>query len=165
VPLPTMPSDVVDVLHRFRTCELTTLTKTGHPVTWPVTTHLDEEAGTFLASTSLGFPAKARNVERDARVSLLYSNATASGLDRPPTVLVQGEASASPVTTDVGAWEPLLEKVMRFQPKSREYHTNALTRKLADWYFMRVLLTVQPRRITWWPDGDRGRAPEVVDVR
>jgi hypothetical protein len=165
MPALTLPPGVVEVLHDFRTCEFTTMTTSGEPVTWPVTSWFAEDDGTFLVSTSVGFPAKARNVARDSRVSMLFSDPTGSGLTAPPTVLVQGDAVLrDEVVTDPAEWEALCAKVMRFQPQSRMHHKFGLIRRLMDWYYMRLLVTVTPLTITWWPDGNHGGRAEVRHV-
>lgn len=76
----------------YRTCELATLTSNGSPVAWP-TSGLRLDDGTFLLTTSLGYPQKAYNIRRDGRVALLFSDPTASGLDTPEQILVQGLAT------------------------------------------------------------------------
>jgi hypothetical protein len=47
-----------------------------------------------VITTSVGLKQKALNVRRDPRVSLLFSDPTASGLADPPAVLVQGEVTS-----------------------------------------------------------------------
>ena len=113
--------------------------------------------------TSIGFPAKAANVARDERVSMLFSDATGSGLAGPPTVLVQGTARvADGVQTwgeDLGA---LLGRVARMQPNSRWFSRTPLMRWFMDWYYMRVVIYVTPTRVTWWPGGDTSVPPREV---
>jgi hypothetical protein len=88
-----LPPAIVEVFDSFRTCELTTIGKDGTPTTWPALPLFRPETRTFLFTTSIGLPQKAYNIRRDPRVCLLFSDATASGLSDPPTVL-QGRASA-----------------------------------------------------------------------
>ncbi|WP_239118587.1 pyridoxamine 5'-phosphate oxidase family protein, partial [Paractinoplanes ferrugineus] len=81
-----------EMIDAYRTCELATLTRSGSPVAWP-TTGLRLDDGTFLLTTSLGYPQKAFNIRRDGRVALLFSDPTASGLDEPAQILVRGVAT------------------------------------------------------------------------
>src|SRR5438552_12894835 len=89
-----IPPDVAAVFREFRTCECTTLSKDGSPVTWPTFPFWRSDTETFIITTSIGFPQKVFNVRRNPRVALLFSDPTASGLNAPPAVLVQGDATA-----------------------------------------------------------------------
>ena len=155
-----VPPAVETVFARFYTCELTTLGKTGRPISWPIMPLYWRERGQFVAFTSIGLPQKAFNVRLNPRVALLFSDATGSGLADPPTVLVQGDATVDQrlVTSfdDLGPeLRALLEaqalQLLERQPSMKLYLRNGLTRRLMDWYFMRLLITVTPRRVRWWP--------------
>lgn len=158
-----LPPEVGAVFREFRTCEMSTLAKDGTPITWPTLPFWRPDEGRFLITTSIGLPQKAFNVRRNSRVSLLFSDPTASGLTDPPAVLVQGDA-ASPdeVATSVEGFENELRRVLRRQPAGGFYSSNPLTRYLFDWYYMRLMIHVTPRRILCWPEGDFGRAPLEV---
>ena len=149
----------------FRTCEFATIAGDGTPIVWPAIPLWLPERSQFLLTTSIGLPQKALNIRRDPHVSLLFSNPTGSGLERPPAVLVQGDATVSDeVTTwndDLAMFWPHLYRV---QPFGKIYTANRLTRWFMDWYFMRLLIHVTPRSIRWWPDGDVAWAPETVEV-
>src|SRR5918911_3660632 len=90
----SLPPELEGVFSEFRTCEMSTLAKDGSPITWPTLPFWRPTEGRFLITTSVGLPHKAFNVRRNPRVSLLFSNPTASGLTDPPAVLVQGDAEA-----------------------------------------------------------------------
>src|SRR5205823_1019011 len=101
-----------------------------------------------------GLPQKAFNVRRNPRVALLFSDPTGSGLTRPAAVLVQGDAEApDEVDVEIRGFETELRRVFERQPASAFYSANPLMRALFDWYYMRLMLFVTPRRILWWPDG------------
>jgi hypothetical protein len=87
-----LPPEVERVFTEFRTCEFSTLARDGTPITWPLVTLWQPEEQRFVLTTSIGLPNKAFNARRDGRVSLLFSDPTASGLQDPPAVLVQGDA-------------------------------------------------------------------------
>ena len=86
-----LPSEVEDVFEEFRTCELSTLARDGTPITWPTLPFWRSGEKRFMITTSIALSQKAFNVRRNPHVSLLFSNPTASGLDNPPAVLVQGD--------------------------------------------------------------------------
>lgn len=154
-----IPESVTAVFNHFLTCELTTIGKSGRPITWPVMPIYWEQYGHFILFTSIGLPQKAYNVCRQPRVSLLFSDPTGSDLINPPTVLVQGEAQVSDklIAAFDGLEPELLElvkvqamKMFERQPAMKLYTSNLLSRYLMDWYFMRLLITVRPKHIRWW---------------
>jgi hypothetical protein len=141
---PPADPDVLAVLDRYRTCEFATLGKSGVPIAWPTAT-LRNPDGTFLVTTSIALPQKAYNIRRDGRVAMLFSDPTASGLAGAPQVLVQGTALCpDEVVTDVMANAEYWRRLHERQPFNATYGRNALTRRLFDWYYMRLLITVTP---------------------
>ncbi|GAA2558147.1 hypothetical protein GCM10010435_31340 [Winogradskya consettensis] len=138
---------VAPLVDAYRTCEFATLAKDGTPVPWP-TSGLPRTDGTFLLTTSIAFPQKAFNVRRDARVALLFSEPTGSGLDNPPHVLVKGTATCADAvhTEPSGDLGELWKRLLVRQPHSRGY-LSFPARRIADWYFMRLLIDVQPTSV------------------
>ena len=88
----TLPQSVRDAFDHFITTELTTLGAHQQPITWPVTPYYGDGDPTIDVTTGLGYPKKADDAKRRPRVSLLFSDPTGSGIERPPQVLVQGIA-------------------------------------------------------------------------
>ncbi|CAA9461125.1 MAG: hypothetical protein AVDCRST_MAG25-869 [uncultured Rubrobacteraceae bacterium] len=162
--MPSLPPEVEEVFKEFRTCELSTLTRDGSPVAWPLIPLWRPQEERFVLTTSIGLPRKASNVRRDGRVSLLFSESTASGIENPPTVLVQGDAEiAGEVRASPAGFEDYWERIFRVQPAGKMYGAIALMRYLMGWYYMRLYISVRPRRILWWPDGDPTKAPLKID--
>ncbi|HLH24715.1 MAG TPA: pyridoxamine 5'-phosphate oxidase family protein [Chloroflexota bacterium] len=160
-----LPPEVAAVFREFRTCEFSTLARDGTPITWPTLAFWEPAPGRFLLSTSIALAQKAFNIRRNPRVALLFSNPTASGLARPPAVLVQGDATApDEVLTSVRGFEDKLQLVFERQPASGMYSSNRVMRWLFDWYYMRLGIVITPRRIRWWPEGDFLAAPREVEV-
>ncbi len=160
-----LPSEIEAVFREFRTCEFSTLARDGTPITWPTLPFWQPERGQFLITTSIGLAQKAINARRNPRVSLLFSDPTASGLIDPPAVLVQGDAVApDEVVTSLDGFEETLREVFRRQPSAKTYSSNPLLRYLFDWYYMRLLIYVTPRRICCWPKGDFTTAPVEIAV-
>lgn len=161
-----LPAEVREVLHEFFTAELTTIGKDGTPVTWPISVRYQENEGTFLLTSSIGYPGKIFNIRRNPQVSLSYSDPTGSGLSNPPLVLVQGFASLSDeVSTSVdGLEEYWRETIFKRQPASRMISSNAVMRWYADFYYMRYVITVDPIRVCWWPEGDYSGEMQSIEV-
>jgi hypothetical protein len=168
-----LPAAVEAVFQDFLVCEFTTLGKSGAPITWPTLPTYWPERGQFVIASPLALSQKAINVRRDARVALLFSSPTGSGLADPPAVLVQGDASSPDqvVVGTAGMVPDLLarlaeqgRRLMGKQPGMRLYLANPFTRYLMEWYFLRILIFVTPRRITWWPGGDFTRPSEFWET-
>jgi hypothetical protein len=161
-----LPVQVLAVFREFWTCEFSTLAKDGTPITWPTAPFYQPEKGRFFITTSIGLPQKAFNVRRNPRVSLLFSEPTASGLADPPAVLVQGDAQAP---DEIATWSEEFElyarTISKRQPAGELYSSNWLLRYLSDWYYMRLYIYVTPRRILWWDHGDFSQAPHEMEVR
>ena len=166
MPALRLPPDVEAVFRRFLTCETTTINKQGQPLTWPNLPYYDEPNGQLIINASIAFPTKTYNARRNPKIALLYSDPTGSGLTDPPAVLVQGAATVQELDSE--DYYPLavtlfLESVRR-QPSARVYAGNRLARRLFLFYFQRIAVFVQPRRILVWPHRDFSQAPAEVEV-
>lgn len=142
--------EIDSAVDAYRTCEFATLSKDGIPLTWPTSAKRQDD-GTFLITTSLGFPQKAFNIRRDSRVALLFSEPTGSGLANPAQVFVTGTAVCPDdvVTSPAGLesyWAMLFER----QPSSRAYLIPPF-RWLMDWYYQRLLITITPTSVSLRP--------------
>jgi hypothetical protein len=155
MPRLELPTEVLDVFERFRTCELTTIGHDGTPTTWPAFPFYRPGEGTFLFSTSVGLPQKAYNIRRNPSVALLFSDPTASGIVAPPTVLVQGDATCpDELVEEFDGLDEYARRAFERQPFSRHYGADPISRRLFGWYYLRLLIHVVPRRVRWWPHGD-----------
>jgi hypothetical protein len=160
------PSDAVDIIDRYFTCEFTTLSRNGSPITWPVSPRLLAD-GRFLLTTSIGLPQKAFNIRRNPKVSMLFSEPTGSGVAQPGAVLIQGDATAEDrIVTDVSS-DPdlaaLTETLTARQPAGAFWSTR-VGRHLGWPYYMRLLIYVTPRRVLYWPTRDFSTTPEELDA-
>ena len=143
----TMNENLKAVVSAYRTCEFLTVSRDGTPIAWP-TISIRQPDGTFLISTSIGLPQKAFNVRRNPAVALLFSDPTGSGLMGAPAVLVQGTASCpDEIVTSVLRARELWLRIFDRQPSSRTNHGNAIIRRLMDFYYMRLLITITPAAV------------------
>lgn len=161
------PTDALDIVRNYRTCELTTLNKDGTPTTWPLCARLLDD-GRFLLTTSIGLPHKAFNIRRNPRVSLLFSEPTGSGVQSPGAVLVQGTATAEDrIVTDMGSIPELgdyfVENIFARQPAGK-FMSSWLGRRLFWPYYMRILLYVTPERVHHWPSRDFAAEPRALEL-
>ena len=167
-----LPEVVREVFDRFLVADLTTVTGDGTAVTWPVLPIFEAKTARFALVTSIGLPAKAHNIRRRPHVSLLYADPLGSDLVDPPRVLVQGRATAEDrvlVSIDqvedqflVPVMKEAAVRLAKRQPNLGLYLSNPLSRYLMDWYFMRILILIQPKRIAWGRGDPSGW--EVLDV-
>jgi Pyridoxamine 5'-phosphate oxidase len=159
------PTAAVDIIDRYFTCEFTTLSRNGAPVTWPVSPRLLAD-GRFLLTTSIGMPQKAFNIRRNPKVSMLFSEPTGSGIAQPGAVLIQGDATAEDrIVTDLSSdpdLEALMDTVSGRQPAGAFWSTQ-LGRRLGWPYYIRLLIYVTPRRVLYWPTRDFSTAPSELD--
>ncbi len=163
--VPHLPTVVEAVFREFRTCEFSTLTREGTPVTWPVLPLYQPKSGQFVVTTSIALPQKSLRARRNPRCSLLFSDPTGSGLPDPPAVLVQGDAQApDEIVFSIDGLEELAWRVSERQPAGDLYSSNPIMRYFCDFYFMRLLITVTPHRIFWWEHGDFSRVPSAIDM-
>jgi Pyridoxamine 5'-phosphate oxidase len=136
-----------EVLAAYRTCEFATVTRRGTPIAWPLVSWQRPD-GSFIVTTTIGFPQKAFNVRRTPDVAMLFSDATGSGLFDPPQILVQGTASCpDEIVTDVSGLPEYWTRLMRRQPSSKSL-SSFVGRRLMDFYYMRLIITVTPATIT-----------------
>lgn len=162
-----LPDPALAIVRKYFTCELTTISKDGRPVTWPVCAHLLDD-GRFLLTTSIGMPQKAFNVRRNPKVSLLFSEPMGSGVAAPGAVLVQGDAVCEDrIVTDMSSVPELeaylLENIFGRQPMGKMM-SSWLGKRLMWPYYMRLLVYVTPRRIRYWPTREFAAAPQELEV-
>ena len=163
----SLPPHALEIVRHYRTCELTTFSKRGVPVTWPVTArHLAD--GRFLLTTSIGLPQKAFNIRRNPKVSLLFSEPKASSIAQPGALLVRGDATAedrivTDMTSDPDLEALLTEQIFARQPAS-QMMSSWIGKLLMKPYYMRILIYVTPRRIDYWPTRDFATAPQRIEV-
>jgi hypothetical protein len=165
MPALQLPEEVSAVLRSYYTCEVTTVNGKGQPMTWPALAYYDEAAGEIFFSVSIAFPVKAQNARKRPQASLLYSDPTGSGLDQPPAVLVQGDATVAEILEMTPHVSALNKLARQRQPNSGRFQASSLSRRLFSWYlFKRIGITVRPRRLTVWPNRDFSQTPSVIEV-
>ncbi len=145
----------LDIIQSYRVAEFVTLARDGSPVCWPLAP--DFEDGQLVFSTGYVYPAKARNVQRNARVAVLYSDPTASRrTDDDPLVLIQGLAKADDMDLQRNT-ERYVDQLLRKGPlmfrAALRFHT---LRQAFVGYLTRIWIEVQPQREFVW---ERGQMP------
>ncbi len=145
------PPELLALFERAVTVEYASRTRSGDPVTVPVTPYLGEDGRTLDVSTGLTYPVKAERARRDPRVALLFSDALGTGLERAPVVLVQGLATVRDADLQAGT-DRYVRLSMAKAPEVYAGQPGWLLRTLS-WYFARIWIQVTPTRMLWWPEG------------
>jgi hypothetical protein len=156
----TLPQEVRDAFERFITCELTTVDKAKQPITWPVTPYYEQGGMTIDVTTGLGYPKKADDARAHPSVSLLFSDPTGSGLERPINVLVQGTATIDDEDLKANAERYIRESGEKL-PATKKMSPPKPIRPLFNFYYARMYIKVRPERVFVWPDGDLSQEPEI----
>lgn len=158
----SLPPAVQDTFRRFVTTELTTIDVGGRPVTWPVTPFYRAGDPRIDVTTGIGWPRKARDAERNPRVSLLFSDATGSGIDRPSMVLVQGLAEVDDKDLEANRERYARDAAAKLGGgRAGGPPPEGLQRRF-DWYYTRIYLHVLPQRVLVWRGGDVGMEPQLL---
>jgi hypothetical protein len=158
----SLPAEVQRAFERFITTELTTLDRHGHPITWPVIPYYSAGGPCIDVTTGLGYPRKANDARRNPKVSLLFSDPTGSGLERPPMVLVQGIADVDDRDLDANRERYARESAAKLPGAERSQPPKFL-RRFFGWYYTRIYVHVRPERVYVWPGGDVAQEPDLYD--
>jgi hypothetical protein len=159
----TLPAEVQQVFDRFVTTEFTTVDRRGQPITWPLTPYYRPGDPCIDVTTGLGYPKKAKDARANPKVGMLFSDATGSGMESAPQVLVQGTAEVDDRDLAANRERYRRERVEKFPGAGSRLPPKFLER-FFDWYLTRVYVHVRPERVYVWADGDAGREPQLFDA-
>lgn len=159
----SLPTDVQAVFDRFVTTELTTIDRSGQPITWPVTPYYSPGAPCIDVCTGLGYPKKANDARENSLVALLFSDPTGCGLSDPPMVLVQGSAEVDDRDLDANRERYVRESAEKL-PAVGKLTPPSPVRRMLSWYYSRIYIHVRPERVYVWPRADVGSEPQLYDA-
>jgi hypothetical protein len=165
--MPTaFPDEVQQVFERFITTEYTTIDGRGQPIVWPVTPYPEPDRGCVDVTTGLGYPKKANDARANPHVALLFSEPVGSGLEAPPTVLIQGTAHIDDTDLDANRARYERESIAKL-PATESMQAPAFLRgsSMFLWYYARLYVHVRPERIYVWPAGEGDAEPQLLDAR
>jgi hypothetical protein len=157
----SLPPDVQAVFDRFITTELTTVDRTGQPITWPVNPYYRPGDPCIDVTTGLGYPKKANDAQANPLVSLLFSDPTGSLLQNPPTVLVQGSAEVDDRNLDANRRRYAREAADKL-PSMKGRQPPERVQRMFSWYFTRIYVHVRPERVYVWRSAES--EPELYDA-
>jgi Pyridoxamine 5'-phosphate oxidase len=159
----SLPHEVQEVFDRFITTEYTTVDAKGQPISWPVTPYYRPGAPCIDVTTGLGYPKKAKDAANNPKVSLLFSDPTGCGLERPPQVLVQGTAEVDDADLAHNRERFSRESIEKL-PGTVSWRPPRAIRGLFNWYYTRIYVHVRPERVYVWPHGDPLTEPQLFDA-
>ena len=105
-------------------------------------------------------PKKALDARRNPRVSLLFSDATGSGIHDPSMLLVQGIATVDDADLDLN--RARYERDSEAKPTGPTEQAPSGT--AFDWYYTRIYIEVRPLRVYVWRKGDLGVEPDLYEL-
>ena len=150
-----IPPWIQDAFSSYLVCEFTTI-KNGKPVTLPLLPFYLADTGKLVVTSSILFSKKVEHVKENSKVSMLFSNPEGTKNGKH-VVLVQGNAVADDKDLDHG-WEKYLTYWRKKEPYIDAYLAE---REKFGWFWKRVPIVVEPKKITAWKNGDTTRPPEV----
>ncbi|WP_147339328.1 pyridoxamine 5'-phosphate oxidase family protein [Actinomadura spongiicola] len=136
-----------NVLSETRVLEFTTLTGSGGLNTRPMSGTWLRDRGKIVLTTPVAYPQRARNVRRDGRVALLYSDPAGSGLPDMPTVLIQGMATAPEIVAPPQDLEEYWRTLFRRRFPLADGIAAPAYRRAMGWFFWRLPIFVTPLRV------------------
>jgi hypothetical protein len=154
-PHAGLPAEVLAVLGRALTADLTTITRDGRPITSPVAPCFEADRGVVAVSTGVTYPAKAERARRNQKVSLLFADLLESGLGEDTVVLVQGLAAVGDSDLQANTDRYVERSLARLPATVRGAPRWVLPRM--DWYFARIWVELTLVGVSWWPDRPSGR--------
>jgi general stress protein 26 len=150
-----IPTWVQDAFNNYLVCEFTTI-KNGKPVTHPLLPFYLQDTGKLVVTSSILFSKKAEHVKENPKVSMLFSNPEGTKIGKH-VILVQGIAHADDSDLDHG-WEKYLTHWRKKEPYIDAFLAE---REKFGWFWKRISIQVEPKKITAWKNGDTSRPPEV----
>jgi len=150
-----VPSWIREVFERYLICEFTTVSN-GKTVTFPMLYFYEPSSGTFTVTSSILFSKKIEHLKENSKVSLLFSNPAGSGIGGH-SVLVQGVATYEDSDLDHG-WERFLPYWRKKEPYIDSFLAE---REKFSWFWKRIIVQVEPRKIMAWKNAETQKNPEV----
>ena len=94
---------------------------------------------------------------------MLFSDATGSGMENAPQVLVQGTADVDDADLEANRERYMREAAVKLPATVKMLPPKPLQR-LYDWYYTRIYVHVRPERVYVWAAGDATNEPQLFDA-
>jgi hypothetical protein len=153
------PAQAIPIMARALTCQFATLTRTGRPITWPVTPYVNDDHRSIDVSTGLTYPAKAERARHNPNVALLFSDSVGLTIEAPPTVLVLGAAAVRDSDLQANTDRYVARSFNKLPAAMRQ--SPWFVMRTQTWYWARIWIEVTPLRILWWQPGRVAEEPKT----
>ena len=155
----SLPSEVVDLFSVALVAELTVLTESDRPVSYPLIPFWDGEH--VLFTSAVLFSKKLQHIERNPKVSIALSDPTAMEGVPFHRAVIQGHARVRSDEDPHTSWERLLPLWRAKEPVIDKFLRQRFGLPL---FFERLTIEITPTRVLYWPGADTTAAPEVFNV-
>jgi hypothetical protein len=149
IPDDHWPPELSALVASAITVEYASLTRSGTPVTVPVTPYLGPDR-TIDVSTGLTYPAKAERARRNPRVCLLFADPLSAGQADAPVAVVQGHAAVRDADLQANTDRYARQSIAKL-PDATKGQPKFVLRQMA-FYYARIWIEITPVRIRWWKD-------------
>jgi hypothetical protein len=146
--LAVWPPELNEVFERSLTVEFGSLTRSGKPVTVPVSPYVGSDRQTLDVSTGLTVPAKADRARANPKVCLLYADPIGEGMSDLPVVIVQGQAAVRDADLQRNT-DRYVELSGSKYPAAVKGVPKIVMGRLV-YYYARIWIEVTPLRVRWW---------------
>jgi hypothetical protein len=152
-----IPDELVPILIDNWSCEFASLKKDGTPITIPLIPWPGEDGCTIDVNTGLTYPTKAERARNNPQVCLLYSEPRGAAIDKPPVVLVYGQATVYDANLQANT-----DRVVRgyFDRMSALSIIPRFMLRGMGGYLARIWIAITPLKIIWWPEGNMDSVPK-----
>ncbi len=153
-----VPARVVSLLNAALVAELTVVDQRGRLHTDPLIPMWD---GTHIIMTSsILFSRKLERIKHNPKVSVSLSDPVGIPVTPFGRATIQGDARV--IDGDVHSdWERVLPLWLEKEPVVKKLLKLRFALPL---FWERSVIEITPRRVTYWPEGDTSRPPDVVNL-
>lgn len=153
-----LPPEVERLLDAALVGELTVVSATGRPITYPLIPLYDGRY-VYLTSAVL-FSKKLRHIKANPKVCLSLTDPVAVPVEPFARATIQGDAEIVEDDLHEG-WEELLPLWRAKEPVIESFLKKRFGIPL---FFERSIIRIDPKRTLFWPDGNTSAPAQVVEV-
>lgn len=151
-----LPEELVPTLVRSHVCEYASIKIDGTPITSPLIPFPSENGRTIDVNTGLAYCCKAERARNNPKVCLLYSDPKCLAGERPPVILVYGQAAVFDANLQANTERYALAI------RARSSLFGRLPLFTLQWmvgYIARIWIAITPLKVFWWPEGNMDKTP------